>query len=457
MSFSTVNPATGVSIRSYQYASESDIEQVLQSAKESFQYWRSAHLQERKVSLLALAKTLRFHQDEFAQMMASEMGKPVAQGYAEVEKCASTCEYYAQNILQYLSPQKITAHYQSSEIYFEPFGLIFAIMPWNYPIWQVFRFAVPALAAGNIVVLKHSDLTAGMALLIEKIMLNAHPRCQLLFNLHVSHQQVERIIEDSRISAVTLTGSPQAGRVIAEIAGRHLKKCVLELGGCDAYIVLADADLSWAARQCAQARLLNCGQSCIAAKRFVVERRIFEQFLSLLKVEMSGVKMGDPQMEKTQLGPLASSKFQLKVIEQVEWLLNQGGRLLLGGQVPQEKGYYYPPTIVVFDKNIPELGNIEIFAPVAVVIAVDSPAEALAVANNSDYGLGGGVFTGNEAQGLAVLKEMQVGSAVLNDYVRSDARLPFGGVKESGYGYELSTFGLYEFCRIKTISIGMPR
>lgn len=447
--FSTVNPATGETLRSYEHLSWGEAEKSLQAAADDFQKWRKTSWTERSEILHRLAQSLRAHKAELAQIMNQEMGKLLTEGKAEVEKCAVTCEYYAKEAPGMLRNITVTTSpYASAEVSFQPLGVIFSIMPWNFPVWQTLRFAAPALMAGNVIVLKHADLTAGTADMLGRIFAELTSDYKLLRNIHVNHEVAAQVIASKKIQGVTFTGSTGGGRAVASEAAKNLKKIVLELGGSDAYLVLEDAAVEMAAKICAQARLVNCGQSCVSGKRFIVHEKVAEEFIAHFT----------KAMKSAEIAPLASKNFQRKIIEQVEKLKSWGGKVVLGGTAPQGNGAHYPATVVVFEKDRAELHSEEVFGPVASVVIVKSTPEAFAVANSSPYGLGGGVFTRDLSKGKELIeKEMQAGFVVVNDYVKSDPHLPFGGIKESGYGRELGAFGIMEFVNIKTVAVaGSP-
>ncbi|HEY1079956.1 MAG TPA: NAD-dependent succinate-semialdehyde dehydrogenase [Bdellovibrio sp.] len=444
-SFSTHNPATGDTLKTYQHMTWPQAEKVVQQAASDFQVWRKTSLTERAQTLNKLAGLLREHKTEIAQTMQQEMGKLIAEGKAEVEKCAVTCEFYAKEAAEMLAPQKAkSSPYTHAEVSFQPLGVIFSIMPWNFPLWQVIRFAAPALMAGNVIVLKHADLTAGTAEIIGRIFETLTDKIKLLRNMPIDHEVSAKVIADRNIQGVTFTGSSRGGKAVAVEAAKNLKKIVLELGGSDAYLILPDADLKAAAKSCAKVRLVNCGQSCVAGKRFFVHKDVAEEFLKYFSEEM----------KSTELAPLASAKFQKQIVEQVEKLKAWGGKVTLGGTAPQMPGAFYPATIVVFEKHQPDVHAEEIFGPVASVFIVKSTEEALQLANSSPYGLGGGIFTKDTKMGKEIIeKELQAGFVVVNDFVKSDAGIPFGGIKESGYGRELGHFGILEFVNVKTVAV----
>ncbi|KHD87963.1 MAG: succinate-semialdehyde dehydrogenase [Bdellovibrio sp. ArHS] len=443
--FSTVNPATGATLNTYQHTSWEEAKKAIEAASEDFKSWRQTSFEQRADVLRKLAQSLRQYKTELAQMMNQEMGKLLAEGKAEVEKCAMTCEYYAQEAAEMLQSQPApSSPYKKAKVSFQPLGVVFSIMPWNFPLWQTIRFAAPALMAGNVILLKHADLTAGTAALIGQIFSDLTKNYKLLRNIQVNHDVAAQVIADNHIRGVTFTGSSQGGRSVAIEAAKNLKKVVLELGGSDAYLVLEDADVEMAAKTCVKARLVNCGQSCVAGKRFIVHEKVAKDFIHHFVNEMKG----------TEIAPLASKKFQKTIIEQVEKLKSWGGKVVLGGTAPQGEGAYYPATVVVFEKNHPKLHAEEVFGPVASILIAKNTQEALDFANSSPYGLGGGVFTGDVKKGEELVeKELQAGFVVVNDYVKSDPRIPFGGVKESGYGRELGHFGILEFVNIKTVAV----
>ncbi|WP_413944714.1 aldehyde dehydrogenase family protein [Bdellovibrio sp. HCB-162] len=444
-SFSTVNPATGDTLKTYQHVTWDEAQKAIQAASQDFQIWRKASWEERSQALHKLAAALRAHKTEFAQMMNQEMGKLLSEGKAEIEKCAVTCEFYAKEAPGMLRNQPaVSSPYTSAEVSFQPLGVVFSIMPWNFPVWQTIRFAAPALMAGNVIVLKHADLTAGTAEMLGKIFADLTPNYKLLRNIQVDHEVAAQVIADANVRGVTFTGSSAGGRAVATEAAKNLKKIVLELGGSDAYLVLDDADVEMAAKTCVKARLVNCGQSCVAGKRFIVDEKVSKEFIDIFVKEMKA----------TEIAPLASVKFQKQIVEQVEKLKSWGGKVVLGGSAPQGAGAYYPATVIVFEKDHPEIHKMEVFGPVASILVVKNTQEALKAANSSPYGLGGGIFTRDLKKGKELIeKELQAGFVVVNDYVKSDPRIPFGGVKESGYGRELGHFGILEFVNIKTVAV----
>ena len=380
------------------------------------------------------------------------MGKPILQSKAEVEKCAWVCDYYADNAEKFLANEIIKTEFSKSYVSFQPLGVVLAIMPWNFPFWQVFRFAAPTLMAGNASVLKHASNVMGCAIAIEKIFNDAGFLENLFRTLVISSKKVEAVIRNKNVQAVTLTGSTPAGSTVASVAGSEIKKTVLELGGSDPYIILEDVDLESAAEICVNARLINSGQSCIAAKRFIVVEEIYKMFEELFVQKMKSKKMGNPLDESNHLGPQARTDLRNELHDQVKRSITKGAKLLLGGEIPNVKGAYYPPTVLSnISPGMPAYDD-EIFGPVASLIKVKNEKEAIKVANATSFGLGAAVFTKDNERGEKIAeKELVAGSCFVNDSVKSDPRLPFGGVKKSGYGRELSVLGIREFVNIKTV------
>lgn len=427
--------------------------QRVTQAHEAFVRWREQPFAARAKVLQAMAAVLRKHQSDYAVLAAQEMGKPVTQGRSEVEKCAWVCEFYAQQGEAFVTPEVVATDAAKSYVAFEPLGVILAVMPWNFPYWQVFRFLAPALMAGNGALLKHASNVPGCALAIEQACREAGVPAGLFATLLLETKDVAALIAHPQVAAVTLTGSTPAGRAVASAAGAALKKTVLELGGSDPYVVLDDADVVKAAQTCAAARLTNGGQSCIAAKRFVVVESVRAQFESLFVERMRQAVMGDPLDERTTVGPMARRDLRDELHGQVARSVAQGAKVLLGGQVPEGPGAFYPPTVLTHVKKGMPVYDEETFGPVAAIISVRDEAEAIRVANDTPFGLGAAVFTRDAAHGEHVAAQLEVGSCFINAQVRSDPRLPFGGVKASGYGRELSAFGMREFVNIKTISV----
>jgi succinate-semialdehyde dehydrogenase/glutarate-semialdehyde dehydrogenase len=451
MSVTSLNPTTGETLEAFEETTPAALERILDQAVAAYQSWRRCSYTQRAHPMREAARLLRERRSAYARTMALEMGKPLKQGEAEAEKCAWACEYYAERAEGLLADEPRRTEASKSFVRFEPIGPVLAIMPWNFPFWQVFRFAAPALMAGNASVLKHAPNVTRCALEIEAIFREAGLPEGLFRSVVLQNDAVAPVIADPRVRAVTLTGSDRAGSQVAERAGRHLKKSVLELGGSDPFIVLADAELEQAARVAAEARLLNSGQSCIAAKRFIVVEPVADRFLELFVSEMRSRRTGDPLRPDTEIGPQARADLRANLHRQVEESVRRGARLLLGGEVPEGPGFFYPPTVLAaVGEGMPAFDE-EVFGPAAALIRVRDEAEAVRVANASRYGLGASVWTADPARGERLARDLEVGSVFVNALVKSDPRLPFGGVKRSGYGRELSEYGLKEFVNVKTV------
>jgi succinate-semialdehyde dehydrogenase/glutarate-semialdehyde dehydrogenase len=448
----SINPATGDPIASYEATSREEALRHIEVAVETFGRWKETPMHRRGELLLAAANVLRNRRDEFARLMALEMGKPIAQGQSEAEKCAWACEYYAGHAEAFLAPRTVPTDAAHSFITYQPLGPLLAVMPWNFPFWQVFRCAAPAVMAGNPVLLKHASNVPGCALAIERIFREAGFPHGMFTTLLVDSSLAGDLIDERGIRAVTLTGSVPAGRSIAARAGHALKKTVLELGGSDAYLILEDADLESAASACTTARLINGGQSCIAAKRFIVIESVREAFEELLVRKMTVQKMGDPLDPATEIGPMARNDLRDELHDQVVRSLRDGARLLAGGEIPDGPGAYYPPTVLTECGPGMAVWDEETFGPVAAVAAAPDEDTAIHMANDSVFGLGAAVFTADRARGERIAAErLEAGSCFVNSFVRSDPRLPFGGIKDSGYGRELSAEGIREFMNVKTV------
>ena len=452
----SINPHSGQQIHSYAPDSDEALRARLQAADHAFRAWKTTSFSDRGKLMRAAAGVLRARKTELAELMADEMGKLLRDGIAEVEKCAACCDYYAENAYRFLQKQVVESDAEESYVAYEPLGVVLAIMPWNFPFWQVFRFAAPALMAGNVGVLKHASNVSGCALAIENIFQAAGFPEHAFSALLVESSRVEQLIRDPLIRAVTLTGSTPAGRSVAGIAGSELKKSVLELGGSDAYIVLEDADLDLAVDTCVKSRLINAGQSCIAAKRFIVVQPLREPFERRYADKFRAIRFGDPRDPGSDIGPMARTDLRDQVHEQVMKSVQQGARLLVGGVVPEGPGAYYPPTVLAGVKPGMTAFDEEIFGPVAAIIEADDERHAVALANQSVFGLGSTIFTRDKARADRLAGELEAGSVFINALVKSDPRLPFGGIKQSGYGRELSWFGIQEFVNIKTIYHAVP-
>ena len=454
MTIEAINPATGERIATYDEMSAATAGSIVEATHHAWLDWRRASFAQRAEPMRKAAQILRAEASEFARLMAREMGKPVRDGVAEAQKCALACDFYADNAARFLAPEPVATDAAHSFVTFNPIGVVLAVMPWNFPFWQVFRFAAPGLMAGNAAVLKHASKVPGCALVIEDVFRRAGFPANVFRTLMIGSANVEALIEHRLVRAATLTGSGQAGRAVARKAGEQLKKTVLELGGSDPYIVLDDADLDAAAAVCAKGRLVNSGQSCIAAKRFIVIENVRAAFEARFVERMRAAKMGDPLREDTEIGPQARHDLRDALHRQVESSIAMGARCLLGGRIPEGRGAYYPPTVLTDVRKGMPAYNEEVFGPVAAVISAANEEQAIAIANDSPFGLGAAVITRDTDRGERIASELiDSGCVFVNDAVRSDPRLPFGGVKESGYGRELSAYGIKEFVNIKTVYV----
>ncbi len=453
----TINPCTGEMTESWREHTAFEIEGIICDAHSAFLDWKETSIQNRADALIRLAALLESRKVDLARLMAMEMGKPLAQGVSEAEKCAWVCRYYAENGAEFLKNEIVKTDASLSYICFQPLGAVFAVMPWNFPFWQVFRFAAPAVMAGNSFILKHSPNVTGCALMIKTLFQDAGFPSGLTGVLLVSEKHVSEVsagvIADCRIKAVTLTGSGQAGRAVAAAAGAEVKKCVLELGGSDPAIILEDADLIHAARISAFSRLINAGQNCIASKRFIVVESVYNEFIKLLVKEMTSGRMGNPLDEETTLGPLARYDPRDQLHQQVIKSIAKGAEVLAGGEIPELQGAFYPPTVLGNCRKGMPVFDEETFGPVAAVCPVKDEKEAIEVADSSPFGLGASVFTENPARGEKIALKLKAGACFVNAFVRSDPRLPFGGIGLSGFGRELSRNGMLEFMNCKTIYI----
>ena len=454
MNLISINPANNKKLNSYQEISKDSINQIIDSSFNTFLEWRNKSFSYRAKKMRYLAELLKHKKEELGLLMTKEMGKPIKQSIAEAEKCAWVCEYYADNAEQFLSQKEIPTESTKSFISFQPIGIVLAIMPWNFPFWQVFRFASPALMAGNVGILKHASNVQGCAIEIEKLFLEAGFPKFAFSNLVIGSKKVSNVIKNSKISAVTLTGSTPAGKSVASLAGSLLKKTVLELGGNDPYVILEDADLHNAVKSCIAGRMLNAGQSCIAAKRFIVVQSCLKEFIDKVHNEIKKMKMGDPINPDINIGPMVNNIARDELHQQVIISIEKGAKLLFGGKIPQLDGAFYPPTLLVdVEPGMPAFDD-ELFGPVAVVISAKDQSHAIELANKTNFGLGAAIFTRDLDKGENIAtKELEAGSCFVNDFVKSDPRLPFGGIKESGYGRELSEFGIQEFVNIKSVVI----
>ncbi len=451
MSLQSVNPATGAVLETFEETSPTELDRIIARADAASREWRVLPVAARAERLRAAGRILRERKDAYARTMALEMGKPLAQGVAEAEKCAWVCDYYADQAAAMLADQPRQTDATRSYVRFEAIGPVLAIMPWNFPFWQVFRFAAPALAAGNAGILKHAPNVSRCALEIEQAFQDAGLPDGLFRSVFLSNEAAAGVIADQRVRAVTLTGSDRGGSQVAERAGRHLKKTVLELGGSDPFIVLEDADLARAAQIAAEARLQNSGQSCIAAKRFIVVEPIAQDFIERFTAEMGARRVGDPLDPAISIGPQARLDLRENLHRQVRESVQRGAQVALGGQLSGGPGAFYPPTVLTAVQPGMPAFDEETFGPVAAVVRAKDEADAIRIANASQYGLGASVWTADRARGERVARAIEAGSVFVNALVKSDPRLPFGGVKRSGFGRELSEYGLREFVNIKTV------
>jgi succinate-semialdehyde dehydrogenase/glutarate-semialdehyde dehydrogenase len=450
----SINPTTNQVIREYPEHSSSEVKTIIEEVHNEWLTWKETPFEHRSGLFRNVARILRERKETYARLMTEEMGKIVRESLAEIMKCANACDYYADHAAELLEDQVIPSDASRSLVVFQPLGIILAVMPWNFPFWQVFRFAAPSLMAGNAAVLKHASNVPGCALAIEEIFHDAGFPKNLFRTLMIPSQEVKAVIENPRIAAVTLTGSESAGSEVAALAGRHIKKTVLELGGSDPFIILEDADMEKTVQTALTARMINQGQSCIAAKRFIVVESRTAEFESRVRLALESLRMGDPLDMQTDVGPLARQDIADEIDRQVQRSIAAGARLVLGGKPANRAGCYYLPTILSDVKKGMAVYKEETFGPVISIISVKNEEEAIAVANDSEFGLGGSVWTENLERGEAVARKIETGAVFVNGLVKSDPRLPFGGIKKSGYGRELGEFGIREFVNIKTIWIG---
>ena len=452
MTVETTNPATGKVEYTLELMDGAVVETILAASKTAFPLWSSRPLQERGDLLRKVGAQLLARRDDIQKIMTAEMGKLRKEALAEIDKCAGACDYYAEHAADYLKDRPIATEASNSYVRFEPIGCVLAVMPWNFPIWQVFRFLAPALMAGNVAVLKHASNVPRCADLIAEVLRDAGIPVGVFAVLHIDNDQAASVLRDPRIAAVTLTGSERAGRSIAANAGDQLKKCVMELGGSDAFVVLEDADLDKTVASAVASRFGNAGQTCIAAKRFIVVDAIADAFVQRFVEAASKLKLGDPQDEATTLAPMARDDLRVELHKQVQASIAKGARVLLGCE-PDASHAGYPASIL--DAVVPGMPayDEELFGPVASILRVRDEAEAVRVANDTTFGLGGSVWTGDRERGNQVARQLQCGAAFVNAVVKSDARLPFGGTKRSGFGRELAEHGIHEFMNIKSVYV----
>ncbi|NND71074.1 MAG: NAD-dependent succinate-semialdehyde dehydrogenase [Rhodothermales bacterium] len=454
MDFQTINPANQETLSSYSYQNQQAVNRSLDAAVAAYQAWSRRTVEDRVGQMGNVASVLESRVTELALLMTTEMGKPLTESRSELEKCIWVCNYYMANASDFLADQPVETDASESMICHAPLGPVLAIMPWNFPFWQVFRFAIPALCAGNVGLLKHSENVTGCSLAIQSIFEDANLPTDVFQSFIVTHDQVEEIIGTDAVAAVTLTGSTRAGKHIASVAGRHLKKTVLELGGSDPYVILADANLDSAVNACVTSRMINGGQSCIAAKRFVVVREVASHFEEAFVDAMSKKVVGDPTASSTDVGPLARQDLVDELHRQVLESIAGGASLALGGAPIDGAGSFYQPTVLTNVQADTPAYNEELFGPVASIIVAEDEDDAIRIANDTRFGLGSAVFTEDIERGRRIAREeLEAGSCFVNTFVRSDPRLPFGGIRESGYGRELSREGILEFTNTKTVYI----
>jgi acyl-CoA reductase-like NAD-dependent aldehyde dehydrogenase len=448
----TINPATGKVIGSYNSMSIEEINQKTRNARNSFDDWKKLDISERCTYMRRLGRVMKKNKEDYAKLITEEMGKPIRQSLAEIDKCAWVCDYYSEHAESFLRDELIPTEFRKSFVSFEPLGVIACIMPWNFPFWQVMRFAVPALAAGNVGILKHSSVCLGTSLQIEQAFKDAgFP--ENIFQSIIGDYRAGEALTQSDIDAVSVTGSVNTGRRVAELAKKELKKFVLELGGSDPFIVLEDADLNQTAHMAAQSRLLNNGQSCIAAKRFIVVKDVADKFTKLFVEETESEVVGDPMDSKTTVGPLVRDSQREALAKQVDDARTRGASILTGGNSINRDGYFYEPTLVSHVDHNMKIVKEEVFGPAAPIIVVNDEEEAIREANNSEFGLGASIWTNNIERGILLARKVESGIVSVNEMVRSDPRLPFGGIKHSGIGRELSEVGIKEFVNIKSVVV----
>ncbi|MCW8929854.1 MAG: NAD-dependent succinate-semialdehyde dehydrogenase [Gammaproteobacteria bacterium] len=450
----SINPANNAVENEFPDWGMDEITPIIEATDNAFLKWQKLDFSERAQFFINMAKILRERKQDYAQLMANEMGKPVSQGEVEIEKCAWVCEHYAEQTASYLADQSIKTENSESFVTFKPLGVIYMIMPWNFPFWQVIRGAAPTIMAGNTIVLKHASNVFGCAVAIEQLFKDAGFPGNVFSTLLTGSRTSSDIISHPKIRAVTLTGSERAGQQVAAEAGRNLKKSVLELGGSDPYIILEDADIDAAVASCGASRMLNGGQVCIAAKRFIVVESVRQEFEEKVIELMKYYQMGNPLEESTNFGPMAKVKLRDELHEQVQRSIDQGAILKIGGEIPDKQGAWYPSTVLTGVKKGMAAFTEELFGPVATIISAKDEEDAIAIANDTEFGLGGAVFTRDIEKGRRLARDViDTGTCVVNGFVKSDPRLPFGGIKKSGYGREIGEFGIHEFVNIKTIVV----
>lgn len=453
MSIQTINPAVNEVVKSYTPLTDYEVKEIIEAVQNEWLQWKNIEYNVRAEKLIKASQILLSEKEYFGKIITLEMGKPLKQAIAEVEKCSWVCKYYAENAEKILSKEIIGTDATESYVRFDPLGIVLAVMPWNFPFWQVFRFAAPALMAGNVGLLKHASNVPQCALAIEEIFEKAGFPKNCFRTLLIEANQVEEVINNKNVKAATLTGSEYAGKMVAKTAGLNLKKSVMELGGSDPFIVFGDSDLEAAVQTAVTARMLNNGQSCIAAKRFIVVEEMYDKFVELFVDKFKKIKVGDPLNNDTDLGPIARKDLLEELIAQVNKSVNAGAKIAFGGKKIEGVGNYYEPTILIdVVKGMPAYTE-EIFGPVATVIKAKSEEDAIEIANDTDFGLGASLWTNDINKAEKYIKQINAGSVFVNGMVKSDPRLPFGGINISGYGRELSHYGIKEFVNIKTVWI----
>ncbi len=453
MAIQTVNPSTGKVVKTFEEFSPEQVSKIIDDVQQSFLKWKNTSFEERSVLMFNAAALLRKKKNEYAEILTLEMGKPITQAIAEVEKCAWVCEYYAGNARKILSEEIIETDAAESYVRFDPLGIVLAVMPWNFPFWQVFRFAAPALMAGNAGLLKHASNVPMSALAIEEIFSDAGFPKNIFRTLLIGSSLVEDVINNKYVKAVTLTGSEPAGKKVAETAGKVLKKTVMELGGSDPFVVLEDADIESAAKTAVTARIINNGQSCIAAKRFIVVEKVYDEFKNKFVELMNAVKVGNPMKNETEVGPITREDLLAELEIQIQKSVEKGAEILCGGKRIARDGYFLEPTIIANVLPGMPAYDDEIFGPVASLIKAKDEVDAIRIANDSSFGLGSSLWTKDLEHAKELAEVIESGSVFINGMVKSDPRLPFGGIKNSGYGRELSNYGIKEFVNIKTVWI----
>jgi len=447
----SINPTTEKIMKKFKPFSEKQVFNLIKEVNSASKKWSNLDIKERCHYFKKISETLKKNSKEYGEIITKEMGKPISQSIAEIEKCSLVCEYYAKNARKFLSDEIIKTDYKKSYVKFQPLGIILGIMPWNFPFWQVFRFAIPTLAAGNCVLIKHASNVPQCALKIEEIFKEL-PK-NVFKNLLITSDMVKLIVENDLVDGVSLTGSVEAGKKIGELAGRSIKKIVLELGGNDPFIVLKDADINYTCDKGINSRFRNCGQSCIAAKRFIVHKDIKNEFKNKFIELTQKLVVGDPMDEKTNIGPLARSDLRDNLENQIKQIIKSGGKILIGGKRLEKSGYFFEPTLIEAKKNNKVVIKEEIFGPAANIIIAKNDNELIEIANMTKFGLGASIWSRNLKKAEKIANKIEAGNVFINKMVSSDPRLPFGGIKNSGYGRELSHYGIKEFVNIKSIIV----